>query len=198
MFTRLRFVLCYFPNPCSQAAVAFVGYRDFDYGADHFAICPFGDASAVATFVAGVGMGSPANNDIAEDVAGGVRHALNLPWRSPAARLIIHFGDMPAHGRAYHDWTDPGWDNYQVVKEEGKLEPMMRQLAKKRIDYYFMRLTQYTDKMTTIMAEAYDAPRAANKPFSLISDMAAADPAKFVETITECVTSSISASRSAY
>lgn len=190
--------------PGTSIKIAFVGYRDFDYGAGHFAICPFKDATDVQAFIAGVDMGSPSNNDRAEDVTGGVRQALDLKWRSPAARLIIHFGDMPAHGRAYHDCeavvAGDAWDNYIDMsdKEDGQLEPLMRQLANKKIDYYFMRLTHHTDKMTRAMKAAYDGAGTANREFTVVPDMAAADPAMFVAKVVDCVTASLSATKGAY
>lgn len=181
--------------PGTDVKTAFVGYRDFDHGADnHFTVCDFTDAAAVKRFVEEV---QPIGGcDTAEDVAGGIDKVLHLKWRSPSARLVIHFGDCPAHGSAYHDLSAPHTDNYMDIGEELKLEPKLVRLAEKRIDYYFMRLTDQTDKMTAVMKEAYNRPSTANREFTVIKDMAAADPAMFVATVVECVTASISASRS--
>ena len=46
-----------------------------------------------------------AGQDVPEDIAGGLKHATELSWRSPV-RLCILIGDAPCHGSQYHSFRD--------------------------------------------------------------------------------------------
>ena len=79
--------------------VAFVGYRD--YGDDvPYEVVPF---TSVEQFLAQVrGIEATGGDDMAEDVAGGLRQVLDLAWEDSDVRTLIHIADAPPHGLDYH------------------------------------------------------------------------------------------------
>lgn len=178
--------------PRSNCTFAFVGYRDHcDASAgNQFAILPFTTAAAVAAFV----RRQPATGggDAPEDVAGGIRKALSLQWSNNVARIMIHICDAPAHGDAYNGGAA---DNHRAINTSDdwhvsdKLEVLMTEVARKRIDYYFLRLNSTTDVMQRCMVAAYDASTKKNTPFSVID--LTTGIADMLNVVTACVTASM-------
>lgn len=59
-------------------------------------------------------------NDLPEDAAGGLHHAIQLSWGSPV-RLCTLIADMPCHGREYHSLNDNYPDGCPSGKDPSKL-----------------------------------------------------------------------------
>ena len=87
---------------CHLAGVAFVGYKDWSDGSDHFEVLDFTrDVSEFQRFVGGITAGG--GGDAPEDVLGGVCRALELSWpEEGGSRVLFHIGDAPHHGRVFH------------------------------------------------------------------------------------------------
>ncbi|PRP80235.1 hypothetical protein PROFUN_12174 [Planoprotostelium fungivorum] len=121
-----------------------------------------------------------------EDVCGGFDQALHLDWQS-STRLIIHIADAPCHGRQYHNFKD----DYPEGDPTGlSLETLLGKVCDKRIDLYFGKINNRTDKMTNIFREEL---RKRNKPFTILN---LSDPAKeFLPEVIASVSKSMNASR---
>jgi hypothetical protein len=138
--------------------IAFVGYRDHEYGADRIIHLDFtSDIQAMQTAIAGVKTNIKVRGgDWCEDVLGGLDAVAALSWSS-TTRLLFHVGDMPCHGTQFLPPADiragkssgRPWDNYPGEEphglDAGKL--LKRLVATLNIRYYFGRLTSYTDRM---------------------------------------------------
>jgi len=134
--------------------IAFVGYRDHCDGARRLEKLDFIESTQPAAFEAKL-QDCPAmgGGDGPEDVAGGLQSCAQLSWNS-STRLLIHFADAPCHGTKYHSGMQ---DDYPSGDPAGlQPEDLLRELAKKRVEFYFMRIHQYTDKMTEIFKNTYE------------------------------------------
>ncbi|KAF5830507.1 hypothetical protein DUNSADRAFT_14510 [Dunaliella salina] len=145
-----------------ELRVGYVAYRDFDIepGAQFL---PFTyDLKAFVSSVEAVEAHSRCKGqlDEPEDVFTGLEMALGMDWKS-RVRAVIHIGDAPAHGKAFHDFG-PGRDNFINGDPEGRnLKDMLRFL---RVDckvglYMFLqvpspRKTIDTKKMVAAFKEA--------------------------------------------
>ena len=169
----------------SSIRVAFVGYTDH-CETQPYPFCDFTDAARLRDYIA---LQQPTGGgDTCEDVAGGLRRVLGLKFRSPCARVMVHLCDAPAHGKMYHN-LGPEHDHHMAIPEADTLEPLAAKLAKKKVDYYFLRLTEHTDIMVEAMRRAYDAVTEKNSPLAVI--IMGSDVASFLNTVTECVTASM-------
>merc|ERR1719399_243326 len=97
---------------CVLTGVAFVGYKDWCDGDDHFEVLDFTtDISAFEAFVGKIT--ATGGGDWPEDVLGGLWTALQrLSWNDANAgtRVLIHMADAPPHGRHFHN--SRGRDDY--------------------------------------------------------------------------------------
>lgn len=86
----------------AKVRIAFVAYRDFDEGDDHFEIHEFtDDPHSIQRFVGK--LKARGGGDPPEDLYGGLLKASKLDWES-RTRLAIIVTDAPAHGLDFHDW----------------------------------------------------------------------------------------------
>ncbi|CAM9131372.1 unnamed protein product [Ectocarpus fasciculatus] len=129
--------------------VAFVGYRDFgdrvqyesfDFHKEHELPKLLAKLNKIKAY---------GGNDFPEDVAGGLKLATELDWRGNI-RLCILLADAPCHGSIYHvgigdrypngcpKGNDPSKLLYELQYEIGA-------------DFYFIRMTQHTDKMIRVL-----------------------------------------------
>ncbi|CAN0134278.1 unnamed protein product, partial [Laminaria digitata] len=82
--------------------VAFVGYRDFGDKKRFEGPFDFCGEDGLPQLLAKLRkIRAYGGDDIPEDVAGGLKHATELSWKSPI-RLCILIADAPCHGRMYH------------------------------------------------------------------------------------------------
>lgn len=139
---------------CQISGLAFVGYKDWSEGEDHFEVLPFTeDMDAFVKFVDRVRANG--GGDTAEDVLGGMSKAIHgLTWPSDSGcRVVFHFADAPQHGKRYHGGkTD---DNFpEGHPKDADPVDLFDALQRGGIDYYFARLNNTCDKMLEVFKEA--------------------------------------------
>eukprot|EP00891_Asterochloris_glomerata_P008577 jgi/Astpho2/8577/Aster-x0361 len=141
---------------------AFVGYRDHSLPHNRFEVKDFllkEDSREMHSFVSAIR--DIGNHDIAEDVAGGLEKVMGLDWQS-GTKLVIHFGDAPAHGRKYYTYchdNHPGGDPTGLVPEDlGEL--------------LYAQINTTTDVMTDLFAKQY--AHSQNAVFKVIKHVDAA------------------------
>ncbi|DBA75755.1 TPA: hypothetical protein ACH3X1_010166 [Trebouxia sp. C0004] len=132
--------------------VACVIYRDIDDGPKLTEVSDFvtkQGLDAMTSFLSGVHATGGA--DECESIASGLKAALKLSWRS-STKLLIPFGDAPAHGTMYHNGQSgdihPGGDPTGLVPEK-----LVKQLCSNRVNYYFAQINTTTIDMTNMFAE---------------------------------------------
>ena len=180
----------------TRVRVAFVGYRDFDVPKDQQVVVhSFGTPAACRTFVEGVK--ARGGDDGPEDVAGGLRALLELPWESDkarkCARVCVFIADAPAHGVAYHKAGMR--DVHEALAENERLEPLMQAIGDKKIDFYVLRnLSAEADAATEIMARkmqaGYNVSTKRRNPFGTL-ELKGANVANMLDTIVDAVTRSV-------
>ncbi len=86
---------------CRVAAVAFIGYKDWSDGIDHFERLPFtNDITAFTSFVKRIN--PTGGGDRPEDVVGGLGCVSDLQWPEDCGtRVLFHIADNPPHGAEY-------------------------------------------------------------------------------------------------
>ena len=133
-----------------QVRLSFVAYRDFcdkiQYEIKEFT----SDVESVKKFIEK--LTATGGGDEAEDVAGGLSHALQQSWKAKA-KYAVFIADSPAHGKDYHNSAS---DDYPKGDPQGrKLEDLIAQFAKNDINLYAIKITNSTDKMLNIFSEVY-------------------------------------------
>lgn len=143
--------------------VGFVGYRDYG-DEDQYEVVPF---TGVDQFLSEVrGIVATGGDDIAEDVAGGVRKVLQLNWGNSDVRTLIHIADAPPHGLDYHEPHIS--DRFPEGDPRGNdLRVLLRELAHD-IDMTFIGLNRSTD---LFVKEALAAYRAVQKRTFTVADL---------------------------
>eukprot|EP00899_Mesostigma_viride_P017508 jgi/Mesvir1/25759/Mv01936-RA.3 len=163
---------------------AFVGYRDFEAQANHFAIHDFAPFEALAPehvqrggaaairefdaqyqekcavgvqdFLAPLEAKSWRGCDFPEDVLGALQKVADLSWESKV-RYCFLIGDAPAHGTEFHDF-DPKHDNYPNGHPYGLTgESVIRALSVvKRVRLYMCHMVvRNTRKMFKALHQAH-------------------------------------------
>ena len=133
-----------------------MGYRDFGNGSKQFEILPF--TNSVDEFQHFCNAIKPMmNKDTAEDVFGGLEKMLRLDWSTDGStRYLFHIADSPCHGREFHDFVERKDDAYPDGDPRGRsIHTLLSQLADKRIQYHFGKITDLTNKMIEKFSEAY-------------------------------------------
>jgi hypothetical protein len=175
--------------------VAFVGYRDFDTPLENYPVLPFTEKPEELKSFLGT-VEADGGDDAAEDLAAGLKSLNALEWKKGGARLAVLFTDAPAHGKDYHDFNtdDEGWDNHSVIKPEQRLEPYMKQLSRRQIDFHMFHLDESTTKMEGVLSAAYHSTGLARSPFVLHPDLKA-DPVALVNKLVAAATASLDMSK---
>jgi len=129
--------------------VAFIGYRDVN-DVHKLVVNDFTDNfEQVKNLI--TEQKPEGGGDEPEDIASALKAAIKLKWYG-ATRLMIHIGDAPSHGLKYH--ANDMDDDYPDLGDE--IESLVEILAvAKRVDYFFSRIKDTTDKMTTVFKEIY-------------------------------------------
>ena len=174
--------------------VAFIAYRDHGLR-NQFEPLDFKsegeELEELRAFIAGVKASTillPGSAvDPPEDVAGAFEQVKNFTWKSNT-RLIFHVADAPCHGTQYHDsrWSD----NFPRGDPKFDPEESIKFFAKNRIDYYFLRLDDYTDIMCDKFQRAYRDAVGTRGNFEVIDNGAALDPSKFLPAVIQSLTAS--------
>lgn len=174
----------------SEVRVAFVGYRDYS-DKERFCIQDFTTAENIKRYVETVK--ADGGGDCAEDVAGGLRAVGKLSWNKNVARLTIHLADAPAHGAQYHDMGKGGDDYADCLSKDDLLESLVRKLADRQIDYYFISLNKRTKIMESALEKAYNESTSKKSAFTI---MAMGDNvSRLLNTVTIAVSSTMAASK---
>lgn len=146
---------------CELEGLAFVGYKDWQYGDDHFEVLDFTHVvDKFKDFVASVqagGSSTPKHRDYPEDVLGGMDKAINaLSWpEKSGTRVIFHFGDAPHHGKRYYKHRD---DFPNGHPEDPDTRALFDAMKARGIDYYFGRITDGCDAMLDHFDELHGQP----------------------------------------
>ncbi|KAI8840552.1 hypothetical protein BC829DRAFT_403094, partial [Chytridium lagenaria] len=100
------------------------------------------------------------NADTAEDVLGGYYQVTKLSWES-SFKLLLHFGDAPAHGSRFHDWNFERCDHWKDIPPP-EHPPECAEIYIGRID---STTRIWTNKMKDVFRQIY-ASRGQSKRFS--------------------------------
>ncbi len=143
--------------------IAFIGYRDHCDGVRRLAVLRFTkDLEEFRRFVAS----QPATGgggDGPEDVFGALKVATTLEWAS-ATRILYHIGDNACHGVEFHQNFHSGsGDHYPLGDprglKAGNLLTALQGLNRQSVQYFFGKITNYTDimvaKFNEIVGEKY-------------------------------------------
>ena len=122
---------------CKIMAIAFVGYKDWCDGDDHFEVLQF--SNSVAAFQSKLeAVTATGGGDLPEDVLGGLVRAVHLAWPiKSGSRLIFHIGDAPPHGHRYHDLSSTQDSYYDGHPKDVSAEDIFEVMRTKRIEYFF-------------------------------------------------------------
>lgn len=162
--------------------IAFVGYRDY-MDAQRFEIVDFVDRNELDRVrrhiqsIEAIGGG-----DTPEDLSAALARVEELSWLS-TTKVLIHVTDAPCHGVKYHDVDD---DRPEGDPDHNP-EEILDRFAKRRIDYYFLRLDPRTDKMTDIFRRVYQ--RYYGVKFSVLNTNS--QPSEFLPSVIASLSSSI-------
>ena len=137
---------------CRLKGIAFVGYKDWSDGENHFEIMDFTqDINVFKNFISKINV--TGGGDFPEDVIGGIDKAINvLSWHEDSkTRIIFHLADAPPHGKPlYHEHSSDDYPKgHPLDKPLGKLFEEMNQ---KKISYCFGRINEFCDKMIEIFS----------------------------------------------
>ena len=141
-------------NPTLKIRVSFVGYRDFGYGNKQYAVIDFSEnLDTVKNFISKQDACFSPGNDLAEDVQGGFHKALGMNWEKDSIRSVFHIADAPGHGEDICNYGD----KYPEGSPDGhKIQDQMRMFAAQNINFTFVKINNYCDKMIKVMQENYN------------------------------------------
>jgi hypothetical protein len=169
LYSRMRSV-----KDLAGVRIAIVAYRDFSDGAERIETLPFTDSKdAALAFL--TGLTAKGGADVAEDVRGGLEAALALEWHvgkdatqdSKYTKVIVHIGDAPAHGAAYHDLGEAGDSHLARGADQPSLESLVSRASLESIDYVFVTVNdsdKSLEKMLGVMQDAYNRPAPGEVP----------------------------------
>jgi len=98
----------------------------------------------------------------------------------------VHIGDAPAQGAGGKFWQTERGTLPQDPYED--CEVLVRQLAKHQVDYYFIRIKNETDKMTTLFKQYYESEKTGAN-FHLLE--LSSNPEEFKKFLDESVKNSM-------
>ncbi|CAB5354754.1 unnamed protein product [Rhizophagus irregularis] len=167
-------------NPSIKPRVGFCGYRDHYNGLNRLQIFDFNDQYDQFTQymqnVLPIG-----NDDLPEDVLGGLNAAITqMDWKSDT-RVLLHIGDYPPHGRRFTSLED---DKYPDGDPNGlTAENVLENMQSKNILYFFGKITSETDKMLEIFRDIIGEFH--------VFDLVGGDPIKLLEKFIKAASTSI-------
>jgi von Willebrand factor type A domain len=179
---------------CEFGGVAFVGYKDWCDGANHFEILEFTkDVNAFKAFVAGVRAGG--GGDFPEDVLGGLDKAINITWpERSGARIIFHLADAPPHGTPlYHSHHSDDFPNGH--QRDRPLVELFKEMKCKEIAYHFGRVNNQCDRMIAVFSRSghYGEPI---ETFDIAATREVSVAERFTPSVVMSITRSVERSRS--
>lgn len=163
----------------AEVRIAIVAYRDHEASPNIEFLDFTTSVSDAHSFLQRLRLVS--GDDWPEDVLGGIQQAVRASWKNEN-RCLIHIGDAPAHGRALHDFSDHvdrylGRNLHDVTHTT-----LLKELIDLRINYAFLRIENFTDRMVFVFAQAYAEAAATctlhpkNKYFSQLTSATTGPP----------------------
>lgn len=155
--------------PNAKFRLGFVGYRDHGDSDAIITVPLTDDVAACEARLRSVG--ADGGGDTCEDMAGGLHAAVNLDWHDAAftagrdTRIVIVVADAPPHGADMHDvMYDDNWPRVDPAgRSSSTLRQLVRDLAGKSVDMYFMKINSSTDVCIREMNAAFTAGRASEE-----------------------------------
>ncbi|GBB86403.1 hypothetical protein RclHR1_12840001 [Rhizophagus clarus] len=170
-------------NSSIELRVGFCGYRDHNDYSGRLRIFDFtNQGDKFIKYMQGVSAFSlPEDDDLPEDVLGGLDAAITqMDWQN-TTRVLLHIGDYPPHGRCFTTLED---DKYPYGDPNGlTAENVLEKMQKKNILYFFGKITNETDQMLEIF-------RGIIGEFPVF-DLVGGDPIKLIEKFIKATSSSI-------
>jgi hypothetical protein len=162
--------------------VAFVGYRDLRDGEERLFVLPF--TYSIPHFQAELGKRTCWGGNILADCVGGLALVEQLDWTA-TTRMLYHIGDYPCHGVDYNNGLP---DRYPKGDPHG-LDPqtLLHKLQALKVQYFFGKITNYTDPMIAKFNELAGGSRPYITQFPM-------DANSMMQTITRSVSLSLTSS----
>ncbi|KAJ3217677.1 hypothetical protein HDU67_007500 [Dinochytrium kinnereticum] len=151
--------------------VAFVGYRDFD-APERYTIYDFCSINQILPYLRDIRTDCGLNPDTAEDVLGGYYQVTKLSWASKF-KILLHFGDAPAHGSRFHNWNFENCDHYKdhLPPEHPSecADIYIDELIQRRVNTIFFQVGNpaWTNKMKDVFQQIYTS-RGHGRKFSAV------------------------------
>ena len=148
----------------SDIKMSFIGYRDY-CDSNRFEIAGFtNDVNYLRNFISKAN--ADGGGDTPEDIAGGLQKVMEQQWRPEASKYMIMIADAPCHGKKYHtcDDDDPNGDRYGIIPEN-----IIKEMAKKKIIIYAIKINSITDQMYRIFNDAYQLESENGKPITYLN-----------------------------
>ena len=177
----------------TEIRFGFVGFRDYAAKQDHkrFEIAELTDHfDALRAFLSLVQSVSPPHDDGPDDITGAMEKCTELHW-GESTRVVLVLTDTPCHGTRYHS----GMPDHFPAGDPSGLDPeqIVREMSRNDVHLYFGRIAPETDQMTAILRNAYESTAGRWSKFGAMDATSwASDPSRFVDTIVDLVTRSVS------
>eukprot|EP01043_Picozoa_sp_COSAG02_P054774 COSAG02_NODE_6256_length_3698_cov_6.245902_3_plen_346_part_00 len=113
-----------------------------------------------------------------------------LHW-GESTRVVLVLTDTPCHGTRYQS----GMPDHFPAGDPSGLDPeqIVREMSRNDVHLYFGRIAAETDQMTAILRKAYESTAGRWSKFGAMDATSwASDPSRFVDTIVDLVTRSVS------
>ncbi|KAL4478621.1 hypothetical protein ABPG74_006856 [Tetrahymena malaccensis] len=88
--------------------------------------------------------------DECEDVIAGFKEVISLSWKENSLNLMIWIADSPCHGKQFHEENIRD-DFLQDSEEDVKI--LLKKICDLNVDFYFFKITKWTDKMIKIFQQ---------------------------------------------
>lgn len=177
--------------------VGFVGYRDVE-DSQQFEVIPFTEnrndfEERLRTIQCSGG------GDEAEDVLGGMNHALNsLDWSGANIKVMFHIGDSPHHGSLFHDPASGCDDDHSELENRPRsYHDILGEYADLHVDYNFAIVENPRHKITTrkmaqLFERSYNSCQSKRNVFGIV-DLTDFSPDTLFEKVFEGLSGSIQA-----
>jgi hypothetical protein len=133
---------------------------------------------------------SPPEDDGPDDITGALEKCTELHW-GEATRVVLVLTDTPCHGTRYHSAMP---DHFPAGDPSGlNPERIVSELSRNDVHLYFGRIAPETDQMIAILRKAYESTAGRWSKFGAMDGTSwASHPSRFVDTMVDLVTRSVS------
>lgn len=158
--------------------LAFVGYKDWCDGPNHFDFLEFTpDVQAFANFVS-TSVRASGGGDEPEDVLGGIGKVFQLKWpEGEGTRILFHIADAPPHGNQFHAKSMRD-DHPAGHPKDPPLDALFETMRASRIIYTFGRLNNQCDTMIRVFSDVLGG-----SPVP-VTELGSLDGKKFAEVVS--------------